>query len=162
MGSLSLQIPIAGQKTVTIEFAKGNPVNAENDDVRIEKSNLILDAKTKQGRYVFSFLQKNKHDRPIRVKVEDVTDDTALLLTDDRAATLTDGHWQWQGEAMTFDAANAKWLFELENSIRIYRFTIETANGSEWILYEAASYPAFVKTYLRQELGLEAKPGAAH
>ena len=160
-GSLSLQIPIAGQQTVMIDFSGGNPVNAENGDVRVEKSNLILDSKTKQGSYVFAFLQKNRRDQPARVKVEDVTDDTAVTLVDDRTPRLADGHWQWKGEPMTFDATNAKWLFEIENSVRVYRFTIETANGNEWILYQAATYPAFVKTYLRQQLGLEAKPGAA-
>ena len=154
MGSLSLQIPIAGSQTVQVEFSKGNPVNAENDDFRVEKANLILDAKAKQGRYLFELVQKNRSERPGRIKVEDVTDDTAVTLADERHPILREARWRWEGEMMTFDPTNAKWLFELENSLRIYRFTIATAGGNEAVLYEAASYPANVKIYL-QQLGLE-------
>jgi hypothetical protein len=131
-GAVSLQIPISGATTASIDFAKGMPLHAENDDIRIEKALLDIDFKSKQAHYDFVFRQLNKGDQPTYVKVEDVTDDTSQTLVEDRQPVLKDERWSGRTPVMTPDESNAKWLFELENSIRVYRFTILTARGRTW------------------------------
>ena len=70
-------------------------------------------------------------------------------------STERNGLWSGQTGHFPVDENTAKWLFELENSIRVYRFTILTARRHTWVLYEGASYPGYAKTYIRQQLGLE-------
>ena len=161
-GAVSLQIPISGATTASIEFAKGVPLHAENDDIRIEKALLNIDYKTKLTNYEFIFRQLNKGDRPTYVKVEDVTDDSCQTLVEDRQPVLKDERWTGTTPPLTPDESNSKWLFELENSIRVYRFTILTSRGRTWVLYEASSYPGYAKSYYREHLGLDAQAKAAH
>jgi hypothetical protein len=40
----------------------------------------------------------------------------------------------------------------------VYRFTVDTADGRSVVMYEPCSYPDYVKTYFRQQLGVEQPP----
>ena len=160
-GTISIKMPISGGDIVPLELGKGGFVHAENDDFKIEKALIVLDGKTKQGTFSAEFLAKTGRT-PQSVEVVDVSDDTPKPFTTDTHPTLNkDQKWTWQSDPFTPDPANAKWLFEIENSVRVYRFTIVTSDGRRLVMYEGASYPAFIKTYIRKQMGLEDEPKPA-
>ena len=141
-----------------VSFAHSAVVPAENDDFKIETAQFEVAGKGKPGVYLFKFWSK-KGLAPRSVKVEDVSDDTAVTWADDPAPKLAaNGRWQWTSAPVPADRANLRWIFEIESCIRIYRFTIVTADGRTVQMYEPCSYPDFIKTYFRQQLGLEDAP----
>jgi hypothetical protein len=80
----------------------------------------------------------------------------ALSLVDDQHPVLNK-EGIWTTTIGPIDADKIPWLIEIENSIRIFRFTIVTSDGRTLLLYQAASYPAAIKKYFREELGIDKK-----
>jgi len=119
---------------------------------------VVPNLKEKNFTYLFSFQAKHDHAQtPRSVKVDDVTDDVAVNLVDDPHPVLNKES-VWAKQVGPIDPDRIPWLAEIENSVRIFRFTIVTADGRTLVLYQGASEPAVVKKYLRQELGMEKKP----
>lgn len=156
MGGLETKVSISGGESVPIFFDSHGIVHAENDDVYIASAALM--PKLNEGKkvtYQFAFQEKH-HAVPRSVKVEDVTDDQAVTWVDDPHPTLdAKGNWEQILPAFEPDRSKVQWLYELETSIRVYRFTIVTADGRTLVMYEGANYPAYVKKFFRIQLGLE-------
>ena len=155
VGPTTYKIPISGGQMASVVFDHDAVVPAENEDFKIELAQYEVDPKTKLGTYRFGFLAK-KGTPPRSVKVDDVTDDDALTWIEDATPQLKNRHWRWVSQPVPPDRAHLHWLFELESCIRVYRFTLVTADGRTLEMYEACSYPDYIKTYFRQQLGLEA------
>jgi hypothetical protein len=155
MGGLSMNATISGGSTVRIDFDGKGVVHAENDDIRIDSAVLVPDFKAKKVAYTFSFHLKHAHvEAPRSVKVDDVTDDVAVNWINDEHPTLN-AKGGWEGKVAAMDPDRIPWLIEIESAIRVYRFTIVTADGRTVLLYEGASYPAPIKKFFREQLGLE-------
>jgi len=158
MGGLSMNVTISGGETIRIDFDHGAIVHPENEDVQIITAILEPHLKEKNFTYLFSFQAKHGHAQtPRSVKVDDVTDDTPVSLVDDPYPAYNKES-VWASRVGPFDSDKIPWLVEIENSVRIFRFTIVTADGRTLVLYQGASYPAFIKKSLRQDFGLEKKP----
>lgn len=155
----TIKLPTAGGEMIPIDFSRGSAVHAENKEVAIDNARFEPDLKTKQAAYVFGFHLK-QGGTPRSVKIEDVTDDAAVVMVADEHPKIEAGRWTWRGEPFTIDFSNSRWLFEIDNSIRVYRFTIVTSDNRSLVMHEAFNYPPFVKTAIRQQLGLEPTPAA--
>ena len=150
-GSYSINMPISGGQTVPLELTTTGMLHGENDDFRIDAAVYQFDPKVKNGTYLFAFLVK-KRGAPRSVKVDDVTDDEPKNLYQTDQIKVQDGHWKQRTESFVPDQQNLKWIFEIENSIRVYRFTIVTADGRTDVLYEGCNYMGFVKELIRKSL----------
>lgn len=89
-----------------------------------------------------------------RITVEDVAGEQPVLLIDDRAPHLEGNVWKSAAGPLGKDDAKIAWLVSLENTIRVYRFTVETAEGRKIVLHQPAFFPGFLKEQMRQTLGL--------
>jgi hypothetical protein len=158
MGGVSMTPTIAGGQKVRIDFDNhGSIVDGEDEDVRIVSGLLVPHLKEKNFTYLFSFQAKHGHvQAPRSVQVDDVTDDVALSLVDDQHPALNKTGI-WTTSIGPVDPDKVPWLLEIENSVRIFRFTIVTADGRTLVLYQAASYPAAIKKYFREQLGIDKK-----
>jgi hypothetical protein len=157
MGGLSMAPTIAGGQRVRVDFDSHGIVFVEDDHVRIRRALLVPHLKEKYFAYEFSFQAKPGHAQPPRsVKIDDVTDDDILSYVDDEHPVLNQ-EGIWTTIKSPIDPASLPWLIEIENSMRIFRFTIVMADGGTLVLYQGASYPAVIKKYFREELGIDKK-----
>jgi len=120
--------------------------------VKIESFGLRPEIEQKEVKYTFEF--SDAHSRGLKaVKVEDVSDDAPFLLVDDTAPQYTNG--RWHGASRTFGAGDEylKWIYQLENSLRVYRFTITFADGHELIIHQGSTFPNFMKSAIRHMFG---------
>ena len=124
---------------------------AENDDFKVEIAVLQFNSATKQADYAFGIHVK-RGGPPRSVKVDDVSDEEPSRLLETDHVSLDHGHWKAQSEPFVPDAQNAKWLFEIDKSIRVYRFTVVTSDGRSDVLYQGCPYTVGIKEYLRKQL----------
>jgi hypothetical protein len=150
---LTVKLPISGGEYVPIQFSRGAALHAENDDLRVVDAVFMVDAASKRALYFAGIIVKD--GRPPRsVKVEDVTDDQPVTFVEDDHPRLADKEWKCTSDPFVPDQNTAAWLSQIEDTIRMYRFTVVTADGRTEVLYEAHGYTAVVKTAMRQQLGL--------
>jgi len=161
-GTYSITMPISGGDTVPLELNHGGIAPAENDDFKINAARLAFDPRSKTANFDFGFTVK-RGTAPLRVVVDDVSDDAPATLYQTDKVTLDNGNWKVKMPSFTPDQKNTKWLFEIESSIRVYRFTFVTPDGRSEIMYQGFNYPAFLKELIRQQLNPNpsATPAAA-
>jgi hypothetical protein len=150
-GSFWVNVPISGGDTVPLELIQGGIVHAENEDFKVDSAVMQFDPKTKSATYVFEF--EVKHGAaPRSVKVEDISDEAPVTLYQADTVKLENGHWKVRGASFVPDRQNSKWLYQIENTIRVCRFTIVTGDGRTEVLNEGCNYYAFIKDLIRQNL----------
>lgn len=130
----------------------GRAIPTENADVKIEVTGFMVDGKEKQVVYTFGFTEKN-HATPRSVKVEDVTGPTAEVLVD-AAAPQLDPQGYWKGDAKPLNKGDPglAWLDASGDTIKVFRFTIVTADGRELVMYQASVWSGGSKPVVRQVL----------
>ena len=150
-GSFWVNVPISGGDTVPLELDQGGIVHAESEDFKIDSAVMQFDPKTKTATYLFEF--EVKHGAaPRSVKVEDISDEAPAILYQTDSISLDDGHWKTRTASFVPDQQNSRWLYQIENTIRVCRFTIVAADGRTEVLNEGCNYYAFVKDLIRQNL----------
>jgi len=158
MGSLSMNPTIAGGEKVRVDFdGKGQVILPENSDIQMLSPVLRIDSKLKQARYGFGFVVKT-NQAPKKIIVEDVSDETPVTWAVDTQPELKDRHWIWDTRFFEPTEKNLQWVYQLDGSVRIFRFTITTADGRTLVMYGATNYIAMVKTYYRMLLGIDKPP----
>lgn len=151
-GDISMLVPIAGGTKVQVPFSHGAPVPTEADGVRIESTRAVLDPTKKSLVYTFEFSDAQK--RAVRsVKVEDVSDDAISVLVDDASPEIDKGRWLRVSRSLGPDDECLTWIFNLENTVRIFRFTIVFTDGRTAVLNQGAMYPNPLKAAIRHMFG---------
>lgn len=128
---------------------KGGPVSTENGDIKIEVTGHVGALEpgvglTLEGAYGFTV------KRPLtitRVRVEDVSGETAKLMVDDEKPELSaEGYWKGRGDSVLVDAQRPEWIHVLGDTWRIFRFTITTAQKGDIVLLQPSWSSAEMKT----------------
>jgi len=158
-GTFSVNVPIAGGKSRQIQLGSKGPVHAEDDRIAIEKALIQLQPSNKVGNFYFAFRVKTAI-KPVAIKIEDMSDDEPFKMYSQNPIQIPDKTWEVKGLDITPNYQGVKWIYEIENSLRVYRFTFTYADGTTTELYEGVSYPSAVKEFLRKEMGLPAEPPA--
>ena len=123
---------------------------AEND--RVIVANAGLQAVTLDSNYYlrWSFAIRPKQaDALSSIRIEDVTDPSPLLLVNDVAPQLDGGQWNETAGLMPLSAASVHWLFEPNNTVRIFRITITGLDGRTDQLEQRVAYSQDAKKGLR-------------
>ena len=154
----TIRLPIAGGGTAVFSFNKNGAIPAENSEVKIERAAFDVASKAKDGKYIFAFSEK-RGGIPVRVKVEDVTEDPIVTWVDDGHPQLKKGRWEWSSQPISLDDKTLGWLHNIDPSIRVYRFTIINQDGKTVVLDNASTYSSDVKEFVKKEL--ETPPPAA-
>jgi hypothetical protein len=158
MGTISMDLTISGGQVLRLDLSsKGGFVPQENSDVTIGAAVLHVDDKTKKGYFDFTLLEK-KNEPPRKITVEDVTDDTPVTWAVDTQPELHNRVWDWNTHLFEPNEKNLPWIYQIENGVRVYRFTIVTKDGRTLVMYGAQSYTAQIKSYLRLLYGIDKPP----
>jgi hypothetical protein len=150
---MPLKFQIAGGGTADVTFNNNGPVHPENDDIKIEKTLLGSGLKPGQCAYKFSLVVKGRETLR-KVIVDDVSDEAPVKLAEDGKPATVDGHWKRLSEDFEPSPVSLRWLFELGNCFRIYRFTIEMGDGRKLVMYDPCFYPVPLKQLYLYELRL--------
>lgn len=89
-----------------------------------------------------------------RVTIEDIAGEQPMLILDDRNPAVENAAWKGTVTPLSINDTRIAWLRSLENSIPVYRFTIETSDGRKVMLNQPSMFPSFLKAQIRQTLGL--------
>jgi hypothetical protein len=96
-----------------------------------------------------------KGARPVSVMVDDVSDEPILNLVSDANPKLTgENHWNMLTAPHSPMDEYAKWVMSLDNTIRVYRFTIKLADGTTHVLRYPIFVPQRAKAMIRYQLGV--------
>lgn len=158
-GSYWVNIPVSGGDTVPLEVIPGGVRSAESEDFKIDAAVMQYDPKVKSATYILAF-QVKRGGVPKSVKVEDISDDTPVTLCQTDHVTLSKDLWKFRTAPFVPDQQNAKWVFQIENTIRVCRFTIVTSDGRTEVLNQGCNYYPLIKDLIRQDLA-PAKADAA-
>jgi hypothetical protein len=123
---------------------------AENDQVIVEGAG--LQAMVLDGNYYvrWNFSIRPKQTNTLSsIRIEDVTDQTPLLLVNDVAPQLDGGLWSETAGLMPASAASVHWLFEPNETVRTFRFTFTGLDGRSNSLDQHVRYSPDAKSQLR-------------
>jgi hypothetical protein len=140
-----------GQR-VTFHFVNGMPAHASEAGIQTDTPKLEPNPKIKKFLYLLRFFYHGNQP-PRSVKVEDVSDDTTVLLAEDTKPEIRNNEWRGVSRELTLDDPGMKWLNYVDASFRVYRFTIVLADGRTVVLHEGIMVPAYGKSMLRQMFG---------
>jgi hypothetical protein len=92
--------------------------------------------------------------RPTAIVVRDVTDAPIITLFDVRKPDLVAGN-RWIGATPNLGPSDdaIRWVANIDNSIRIYRFAFTLADGSVHVLTVPVIVPAVLKDLIRKRFG---------
>lgn len=139
------------QLRFTFEAGRAAPVKAEG--FQILDAGIRPDMETKKVVCGFLFFDENPNRALQSVRVEDVTEEQPVLLIDDLAPKVEKQRWSGLTKQFGAESPEIKWVFYIADSVRVYRFTITTADGRKVVLHQAAMVPAWVKGVIRAMFG---------
>ena len=94
--------------------------------------------------------------KPANLLVEDFTEQPVLPILQDPKPLLVREHFVG-GASRPFapQDEHVKWILNLDNAVRIYRFTVKLADGSTHVLLKPVFVPAQMKSFLWTQLGVK-------
>ncbi|MBI5770190.1 MAG: hypothetical protein HZA93_20610 [Verrucomicrobia bacterium] len=151
-GEVEMLATISGGKQVHVPLGRGGVAMTQEDGVQMSVATFTL---TQEKKPIHIFALSDSRKRALRaIRVEDVSDDAALVLVEDTAPTLSDaGVWHRETEAIDPADPRLGWMATISNTLRVYRITVTFADGRTVELLQGALYPAGIKSAMRQALG---------
>jgi len=152
--SPQLSIPIAGGQSVSLGRQGSGFKPAENGRVVITDAGMqtvSLDGNY-YVRWSFSIWPKQAAELSA-IRIEDVTDPAPLLLVNDVAPQQDGGKWTENAGLMELSSTSVRWLFEPKQTVRVFRLTINEADGRSYVLYQGALYSSAAKDAIRAMVG---------
>jgi hypothetical protein len=150
-------VPIANGETMEMSIKNGGLALSEADGVHILQVALNPTADKKHIIYTFELSVKSGMV-PTHITVEDITENPERIAADDAAPKLVAGHWKLNTGELDPKDPMFEWLIQLDDSIRVYRFTVTLADGKQVVLKQPQMFPVFMKQLIRAMLGIDKPP----
>jgi hypothetical protein len=148
--SSRLSVPVAGGQPVALEREGSGFKHAENDRVRV--TDATLQAVNLNGnnyvRWRFAISPKQAEVLS-SLRIEDVSGPAPLLLVNDVAPQLDNGQWTETAGLMEASSSNVRWLFEPNETVRVFRLSMSEPDGRTYVLSQAVSYAQASKEAIR-------------
>jgi hypothetical protein len=145
-----LSVAIAGGQTVQLERQGTGFKPAEDDRIIITEASLQavnLDGKN-YLRWNFVITPKQTTTLSM-IRIEDVSDSAPLIMVNDVSPQLEAGKWTETAGLMDVSGPSVRWLFQANESIRVFRFTITEMDGQSKVLYQGVQYAPASKEAIR-------------
>lgn len=144
---------VSGGEQMKFTFAKGAPVHAKSDGFEIQEASIRPDMQAKKVFYGFSMSDSANGKSLQSVRVEDVSDAAPVLLLEDAQPTVTNRQWSGTSRAFSGDDSALDWISYVNNSVRIYRFTLTMKDGRTVVLHQPSVVPGWMKASMRELVG---------
>ena len=145
---------IADGQRLTFLVRNGSVERAEAGGIRTIAPRILPVKGQQQLQFFFAF-EMSKPGAVRSVKVEDYSADSPILMVNDEKPEIVNN--RWAKESAPVDAASRAldWVTYLDNSFRVYRYTVTFTDGHVVTVNQGCSIPAFAKAFLRHMLGLK-------
>ncbi len=149
-------VPVYGGQNLTFTRVGAGFVKAENNRFVMDESGLTTYRTGGKNFVRWQFALMPKQQSALRlVKIEDVTDDKATLILEDRAPLIEERQWTRQSDLIPANTRSIPWLFEFGRTVRVFRIAVQETNGKISILYQAVSFTSKAKKDFRVLMGPE-------
>lgn len=132
---------ILGDQKIKAEVRGGMPLPAEKEGIKVEGAGFLMT----DGKLVWAFNFTSQ--KPImNVRVEDVSEKTAVLLVEDKTPSLKEGMWSGRANPIAINKEESPWVFTRGNTVKVFRFTVLIAgNSAPTVIHQPAVYGTEVK-----------------
>jgi hypothetical protein len=145
-----LSVPIAGGQTVRLERQGTGFKHAENDRIIISEASLQAVNLDGKNYLRWNFVITPKQTTTLNmIRIEDVSDSAPLIMVNDVAPQLDDGKWTETAGLMDVSGPSVRWLFQANDSVRVFRITINEMDGQNAVLYQGVQYTPASKEAIR-------------
>lgn len=151
-----VKIISTGEK-LRLPLEKGGPAPAKQGTISVLYAGFIPGPDPANKGLLYRFVLEEKNGVAFRsVRVDDVSDESAVLLVEDDQPKLDPTKQQWVGTSRVFkgDEPSLVWLTYVDDSMRVYRFTIVTGDGRTVVMYQGQMAPGWLKPRLRPLIGM--------
>lgn len=152
------RIKITGGEKVVVNLRDGTVEGSESKLVKVGIARLMMNVQNKNGIYDFGLIF-SAGAVPTDIKIEDVTDEKSVVLMQDDKPVLDPQHrWRKTSDPVDVEIESMKWLHDIDDSFRVYRFVITFQDGQKLTLHHAAIYLAYFKIGFMEAMKPPAKP----
>ena len=155
-GDYAYVMTISSGERIHIPLEKGSPAMASSGDVTIAHAALIPtgDKDRKEVRYLFALIYKA--NKPVKsIHIEDVSEEKSIVMLDDQAPEITNHKWSATSKPFTGEDAAVGWIAHLDNTMRVFQFTITATDGTKTVLNQGWMVPGWAKVPMRFALGMK-------
>ena len=90
---------------------------------------------------------------PARISIEDVTEAPILPIFEDKDPKLVKNNmWGAVSSPVNPHDEHVNWLLTLDNTVRVYRFTVTLKDGSTHVVYKPIYLSAQMKNFIRSTI----------
>jgi hypothetical protein len=151
-GDVSLVVPVSGGGKFPVPIARGLARPTEIDGFTLKAPLFTLSDEKTRLVYLFEF--SDPKGRALQsVRVEDISDAKPLLLLEEAMPTSNQGLWRGVSRPVSPGEEGLKWIYSIDNTVRVFRFTIVTADGRSVVANQGALFPNVFKIPARQAFG---------
>jgi hypothetical protein len=154
--SYSVKVTTADGVDLEVPLSMKWEINTADDAVAVRNFRLGPRAKDQQKAMGYFFeLEFLKDSRPVSVVVDDDSDAPILGIIADNAPKIV-GKGMWAGTSPPYNPndEHMAWIQTLDNSVRVFRFTVVLTDGTTHVLRMPFFVPGPTKQMFRAELGL--------
>jgi hypothetical protein len=145
-----LSVPIAGGQTVHLERQGAGLKPAENDRIIITEASLQAVNLDGKNYLRWNFVITPKQTTTLNmIRIEDVSDSAPLIMVNDVSPQLDAGKWTETAGLMEVSGPSVRWLFQANESVRVFRITINEMDGQSAVLYQGVRYTPASKEAIR-------------
>jgi hypothetical protein len=157
------QITIAGHGSVTLKRIGNEFVKAESDRFAVVEAGLTT-YRTEGKNFVrWQFAIRPRPETQLAlVEVEDVTGRRPSLLIKDERPQIEELQWTGQSQLIRATPSSVPWLFNPDESTRVFRITVTEPDGKRSSVYQATRYNADSKNKFRILMGPELQRPPEH
>ena len=150
------QIAVAGHRSITFKRVGNEFVKAENDRFAVVEAGLTT-YRTEGKNFVrWQFAIRPRPETQLAiVEVEDVTGRRPMLLTKDEHPQIEELQWMGQSQLIRATPTLVPWLFNPDETTRVFRITVTEPDGKRSSVYQATRYNADAKKKFRILMGPE-------
>ena len=127
---------------------------SRNDRVNVTSAG--LQTVNLDGNYYVRWTFSIQPKQPIQfrsIRVEDVSGPQPVLMVNDVAPQLQDGKWIGSGGMIELTPTGLPWLFDEQESVRIFQITITEMDGRTYVLQQSVPYSKAAKAAVRKLVG---------
>lgn len=159
-GDYAFVTRISTGEKIQIPLAHGAPLHAKKGTIEVVYAAMIPGLLPEKKEMVYLFAFNETSGRPPRsVRVEDVSDDAPVLLVEDLKPELRD-KTNWRGKSASVPSSDPSliWFTYLDDTMRVFRFTIVNADGETVVLNQGWYVPGWIKPGIRRSIGMDPMP----
>lgn len=149
--SKMVEFKIAGGQVVKCPATDAGPLPAESGPYKMEVAAFMTGQdESKQHTFlIFTFgISVQKKGKPTHIRVEDVSDESAVTLVDDKSPKIEKKYWRGDAAPLMVQESSTPWVFDGKPTIRVFRVTISAKDGPDVVLYQPAWYSAQAKSQI--------------